>query len=208
MAEEIVMGIEDMIPDDKNFNNSTERGRVLLERSFDRFGAARSIVIDENNRVIDGNKSLEAAKKAGITKVRIIETVGDVLVAVRRTDIDLDSNDGREMALADNMTAKEGFSLNYAQIKECVDELNMDVEAFGIKDIDKLVERERREAEKQANDFHSLSKAKAMSSTPIKFGSYTMYPTQEEFDALVNYADNYFEENGVVIGLVAELLNI
>jgi hypothetical protein len=38
--------------------------------------------------------------------VIVVETTGNQIVAVKRTDIDLDSKKGREMALADNATAK------------------------------------------------------------------------------------------------------
>lgn len=48
-----------------------------------------------------GNKSQQAAIAAGIKKVRVIETTGDELVAVKRTDVDIDSAEGRKMAYLD-----------------------------------------------------------------------------------------------------------
>ena len=96
--------ISDLKFDDKNFNKHTEYGMGLLEKSLQEFGAGRSILVDKNNRVIAGNGILEAAGQAGIEDIKVIETVGDELVVVKRTDIDLDSKKGREMAYADNQT--------------------------------------------------------------------------------------------------------
>ncbi len=98
--------LKDLIPDDKNFNVGSEYGNQLIERSFRTFGAGRSILIDKNNRIIAGNKSVENAFSIGMEDVEIIESDGKKIIAVKRTDIDLDSPEGREMALADNATAK------------------------------------------------------------------------------------------------------
>jgi len=98
--------LKDLIPDDKNFNKGSEFGNSLIEKSFRKFGAGRSILIDKNNRIIAGNKSVENAAAIGMEDVQIIESDGTKIIAVKRTDIDLDSPEGREMALADNATAK------------------------------------------------------------------------------------------------------
>lgn len=91
--------------DKKNFNKHTEYGMGLLEKSLQKFGAGRSILVDKDNNIIAGNGIVEAANNAGITKTRVIETTGDELVVVKRKDVSLDSDQGREMALADNATA-------------------------------------------------------------------------------------------------------
>lgn len=97
--------IEDLKFDDKNFNKHTEFGMGLLEKSLKQFGAGRSILIDKDNNIIAGNGIVEAAGQAGLEKVKIVETTGDEIIAVKRTDVSLDSQQGREMALADNATA-------------------------------------------------------------------------------------------------------
>ena len=94
---------KDLIHDDKNFNKGSEVGAELIKKSFSKFGAGRSILLDKNNRIIAGNKSVEFS---GIDDVQIIESDGTKLIAVKRTDIDLDTPLGREMALADNASAK------------------------------------------------------------------------------------------------------
>jgi hypothetical protein len=93
----------ELIADDKNFNKGSENGAEMIRKSFEKFGAGRSILLDKNNRIIAGNKSVEFS---GIEDVLIVESDGTQLIAVKRTDIDLDSPQGREMALADNASAK------------------------------------------------------------------------------------------------------
>jgi hypothetical protein len=93
----------ELIADDKNFNKGSENGAEMIRKSFQKFGSGRSILIDKNNRIIAGNKSVEYS---GIDDVLIVESDGTQLIAVKRTDIDLDSPQGREMALADNASAK------------------------------------------------------------------------------------------------------
>lgn len=97
--------ISDLKFDDKNFNKHTQAGMGLLEKSLKEFGAGRSILIDKDNNIIAGNGIIEAAGQAGFEKVKIVETTGDEIVAVKRTDVSLKSQMGREMALADNATA-------------------------------------------------------------------------------------------------------
>ena len=95
------INIEDLKQDSRNFNKGSEQGQELMERSFKEMGAGRSILIDRNGNIIAGNKSQKAAIAAGIKKVRIVETTGDELVAVKRTDVDIDSAEGRKMAYLD-----------------------------------------------------------------------------------------------------------
>jgi hypothetical protein len=105
-SKEIDIKLSDLIPDDKNFNKGSEYGNGLIEKSFSKFGAGRSILIDKNNRIIAGNKSVENAMSIGLDDVQIVESDGKRIIAVKRMDIDLDTPQGREMALADNASAK------------------------------------------------------------------------------------------------------
>lgn len=91
--------------DSKNFNKHTQRGMGLLEKSLQELGAGRSVLVDKDDNIIAGNGIVEAAANAGITKTKVIETDGTELVVVKRKDMTLDSDKGREMALADNATA-------------------------------------------------------------------------------------------------------
>ena len=98
--------ISDLKPDDNNFNKGTEFGDSLMEKSLRNYGAGRSILLDKNNRIIAGNKTAQKAGEIGIENVQVIESDGTTLIAVKRTDIDLDSSEGRELALADNAVSK------------------------------------------------------------------------------------------------------
>lgn len=98
--------IKELKFDDKNFNKHTEYGMSLLEKSLRENGAGRSILIDKDNNIIAGNGIVEAAGQIGFEKVKIVEATGDEIIAVKRTDISLNSKKGRKMALADNATAK------------------------------------------------------------------------------------------------------
>ena len=104
--------------DDKNFNDHTEYGMSLLEKSLRDFGAGRSILIDKNNNIIAGNGIIEAAGNIGLEDMKIVETTGDKIVAVKRTDIEIDSREGRGLAMADNATSSADLSWNKGNIEE------------------------------------------------------------------------------------------
>lgn len=95
--------INDLKQDHKNARKRTNQSAELIQESLKRYGAARSIVIDEDNRILAGNGTIEGAKAAGIKNVRIIETDGDEIIAVKRTG--LSEHDKVGLALADNRTS-------------------------------------------------------------------------------------------------------
>ena len=135
MAKIIETSIEQLVPDDKNFNEGTEYGQHLIEESWRKFGAARSILLDKNNRIIAGNKTTENCVNVGLDDVIIVETDGTKLVAVKRTDIDLDSAQGREMALADNATGKANLCFDTDLIMQEAEKFDFDPEDWGV-DVD------------------------------------------------------------------------
>jgi DNA modification methylase len=95
--------IKDLKSDHKNARKRTDRSASLIAESLQRYGAARSIVIDEENRILAGNGTIEGAKAAGIKNVRVIETDGTEIIAVKRTGLSEDEKIG--LALADNRTS-------------------------------------------------------------------------------------------------------
>lgn len=123
--------IKDLKFDDKNFNKHTEFGMSLLEKSLRENGAGRSILLDKDNNIIAGNGIVEAAGQIGLEKVKIVEAKGDEIIAVKRTDVALDSQKGREMALADNATARADLEWNEENLSECFNEDTL--KGFGIK---------------------------------------------------------------------------
>ena len=132
MAKLIKSKIENLTPDDHNFNKGSEYGNHLIEKSFREFGAGRSILIDRNNRIIAGNKSIEAASSIGMENAVIVETTGDEIVAVKRTDIDLDSKKGRELALADNATNKANLDFDEEEISKLSEQFEFDASDWGV----------------------------------------------------------------------------
>ena len=112
-----VVDIDDLIQDDHNFNKGTEEGAELINRSFKEHGAGRSVFIDKNNRLVGGNKAQKGFKGAGYRKVVIVDSDPDTLVAVRRKDVDLDTKEGREMALLDNLTTQVNLSWDKTELE-------------------------------------------------------------------------------------------
>lgn len=113
--------IADLSPDPRNANKGTDRGLDMLKTSLREYGAGRSLLLDKHGVVIAGNKTLEAAASVGIERVRVVETDGTEIIAVKRIDLDL-SEDARAKALAvaDNRVAEIGLSWD----AEVLDELS------------------------------------------------------------------------------------
>lgn len=122
MADEVKITrrkIDDYRPDDKNANRGSERGKQMIESSFRDNGAGRSLLADKDGVLIAGNQSFEGAKAAGITEVIEVETKGDALVVVRRTDLDLDADPrARRLAIADNRTNEVSLDWNPVELLE------------------------------------------------------------------------------------------
>lgn len=125
--------LDSLIPDDINANKGTEYGQHLIEKSLRELGAGRSILLDKNNRIIAGNKTVENAAVVGLENVIIVETTGNQIVAVKRTDIDLDSKAGRELALADNATSKANLAWDAEAIQQINEQWEIKPEDWGIK---------------------------------------------------------------------------
>jgi DNA modification methylase len=107
-----------LTPDRENANEGTQRGRGLLEKSLRQLGAGRSILTDKDGNVIAGNKTLETAADIDLP-VRIIETDGNELVVVKRTDLDLYSETdkrARQLAYADNKISEVDLAWKPDQI--------------------------------------------------------------------------------------------
>lgn len=128
------VSIEDVEPDPANANRGTPRGKKMIRSSLKKYGAGRSILLDANNRVISGNKTLAAAKAQGFKKVTVIDVDGDELIAVRRKDLNLERDKkARELAIAENRTAQVDLAWNEdvlesidADLSEFFDKIELD----------------------------------------------------------------------------------
>jgi len=96
--------LADLTPDPRNARKHNPRNVGMLEKSLNEVGAARSIVIDENGVVLAGNATIEAAGRAGIERVQVVDADGETIVAVRRTG--LTQTQKTRLALYDNRTAE------------------------------------------------------------------------------------------------------
>src|SRR5580704_14946663 len=122
-----VVPITQLILDERNANKGTKRGRELLGKSLENYGAGRAVVVDRKNRVIAGNKTVEAARAAGMESIIVIETDGSSLVAVRRGDLDLETDKkARELAIADNRASELDLEWN----PEVLASLDVDLQQF------------------------------------------------------------------------------
>lgn len=97
------VAIQDLKPDSRNPRRRTERSHSLIERSLSHYGAARSIVIDEDGAVLAGNGTLEAAAAIGIDQVIVVPSDGNILVAVQRSDFN--EVQKREYSISDNRSS-------------------------------------------------------------------------------------------------------
>lgn len=95
-----VVPIGSITPDAANVRRRDERATSTLYGSLVQFGPARSIVLDKHNIVRAGNGTLEAAAKAGVTDVLIVDAEPGQIVAVRRKDWTATESTG--YSIADN----------------------------------------------------------------------------------------------------------
>lgn len=87
--------------DARNYRKHGKKNKELIKKSLAELGAGRSVLIDKENSLIAGNGVFEQAKALGLP-VRVIETDGKELIAVKRTDLATADEKRRKLALADN----------------------------------------------------------------------------------------------------------
>lgn len=132
--------IADLIPDDKNANLGSERGRYMIERSLTKLGSGRSIVVDKNGKIIGGNKTTEAAFESGIEDAIIIQTDGKKLIVHQRIDLDLDNDaNARELAIVDNRTSEVSYNPDPEILLEIGQEIDLS-DYYTQDEMDKLLE--------------------------------------------------------------------
>lgn len=126
-------------PDQHNANRGTKRGREMVQKSIADLGAGRSILLDKNNRIIAGNKTVAGAIADGMKNVRIIETRGDEIIAVKRIDLDLiKDKKAKLLAIADNRTSEIGLEWDEKEIAALAKELDLS-SLFDSAELDALI---------------------------------------------------------------------
>ncbi len=122
-VEAETVALSDLVTDPENANEGSERGSALIKESMDKFGFLSPGVLDVNNVAIIGNKRMEAAEALDMGEVLIVETDGTKPVYVRRTDLDLKSDDPavrartRGAAYYDNWAGFQSIRLNPIQVE-------------------------------------------------------------------------------------------
>ncbi len=76
--------IKHLKPDSANARKHNPRNIGMIVDSLQEVGASRSIVIDEDDNILAGNGTIEAAAEAGITRLKVVEADGNEIIAVRR----------------------------------------------------------------------------------------------------------------------------
>ena len=200
MEQEKIINIEELVQDEHNFNKGTDEGGKLMERSFKEMGAGRSVLIDKHGKIIAGNKSQKAAIAAGIKRVRVIETTGDELIAVKRTDVELESEQGRKMALLDNLTTQVNLAWDETELQTITGEIEgFDVGDFGfdphdVKDVDLPFPDHNDNTDNSDNDESEPTEEEEPDPEKMKLyfmmlGDY-VYPSNNEFDIPTLLMDN------------------
>lgn len=137
-----VISIEDLALDQANLREHDERNSTGIESSLKRFGAGRSIVLDSNGVVRAGNGTVEAARRAGIRDVLVIDPKPGQLVAVRRKD--WSPTEATAYAIADNrLTDLSKFnSTDLASTLSALQSEDFDLTAVGFNnaEVDALLE--------------------------------------------------------------------
>ncbi len=115
--------ISDLKPDRTNANRGTDRGRKMVAESLAKYGAGRSVLVDRNGHIIAGNKTVTAA---GEREIQVVTSDGKKLIVVQRTDLDINSKEAHELAIADNRSAELGLDWDIDVLKS----LNVNLPAF------------------------------------------------------------------------------
>ena len=117
--------------DKRNYRIHGARNQKIINKSLKEYGAARSIVVDNDNQIIGGNGVYREWQnlKGDNAPIKIVETTGDELVVVKRTDIAPDSKERQALAVMDN-TSSDLAEFDYEMMQQDMDDATL--EDFGI----------------------------------------------------------------------------
>ena len=87
--------------DERNYRKHNDKNKELINKSLAECGAGRSILIDAEDEIIAGNGVFEQAQELGIP-VKVVETDGSELIAVKRTDLATQDEKRKRLAVMDN----------------------------------------------------------------------------------------------------------
>ena len=117
------MQIKDLKFDKRNYCKHSDRNKELIKKSIKEVGYGRSIVVDADNEVICGNGVLSQTDAK--TPIKVIETDGNELIVVKRTDLATDDAKRKQLAVMDNSTSDSSdFDIDLLQEDFDTDALN------------------------------------------------------------------------------------
>ena len=131
--------------DKRNYRKHSDKNKELINKSLADCGAGRSILIDADDEIIAGNGVFEQAQALNIP-VKVVETDGSELIAVKRTDLGADDERRKRLAVMDN-SASDSSEFDVPLLLEdfeAVDLSEMGVEVPNI-DLDDDYEPEQKE---------------------------------------------------------------
>lgn len=90
--------------DKRNYRKHDDNNKRLIKKSLQECGTGRSILVDKEGEIIAGNGVYEQAKKLNMP-VKVIETDGKELIAIKRTDLATSDDKRKQLAVLDNSTS-------------------------------------------------------------------------------------------------------
>ncbi len=110
--------------DPRNVRLHDQQNKQAISKSLKELGAGRSILVDNDNIIIGGNGVYEQAQGLGLP-VRVIESDGTELIAIKRTDLASDDAKRKALAIADNKLNDMSF-FDFDALKAELDQINID----------------------------------------------------------------------------------
>lgn len=96
--------VTDIQLDPRNYRIHSKENKELIKKSLTECGAGRSVLIDNEGKLIAGNGVFEQAKALNIP-TKIVQTDGKTLVVVQRTDLSTADKKRQRLAVLDNSTS-------------------------------------------------------------------------------------------------------
>lgn len=152
--------------DKRNYRKHSDKNKELINKSLEECGAGRSILIDNEGEIIAGNGVFEQAQALNIP-VKVIETDGTELIAVKRTDLATDDDRRKRLAIMDN-SSSDSSEFDFELLQE--DFSIPDLQDLGI-EIPNLLDGTNYDDEELMNNDNlqelNTSKMLALSKMPI-----------------------------------------
>jgi hypothetical protein len=104
--------LTDLKQDPSNFNQHSQFGMGLLEKSIRKFGFVEAGLISEDDVICSGNARQETAVSIGMEDVQIIDIDGSKPVYLRKKGLKSGSQEFKELGLALNAVGKANVVLD------------------------------------------------------------------------------------------------